>query len=159
MPDYVAGVVGALAGVVLGQLLARSGEYSKWLRSERHRSAAELLACGEAFKRHAADMIGARYAGDPVDSEGHLADLERLALALEAVRTVFPGRTGALADDFGEAAQRLTHVAAGVAEVTPGEPTPGERYDRARRSFTEDVRLLIAPTPAGWLKLPRWRRE
>lgn len=39
--------VAALAGVVLGQLLARGGEYGKWLRQERQGAAAELLAAGE----------------------------------------------------------------------------------------------------------------
>jgi hypothetical protein len=103
-------------------------------------------------------MIRARYVGRPLDSEVHLADLERLALALEAVRTVFPRRTGALADEFGEAAQRLSHVASGVAEVTPDEPTPGDGYQDARRRLTEDVRPLIAPTAAQWLKPASWRR-
>ena len=155
MPDAVLGIVGALAGVILGQLLARSGEYSKWLRSERHRSAAELLACGEVFRHHAADRVRAMYVGEPIDGEVLLADLERLALALEAVRTVFPARTAALADELGEAGRQLTHAG----ETKPGVPTAGQRYEEARRRFTDEVRPLIAPSRAEWLRLPRWRRR
>ncbi len=164
MPDTVVvaslASLAGLAGVVLGQVLARSGEYSKWLRSERHKSAAELLACGEAFRRHSAALILARYRasrapeddlGDALDPEIHLADLERLGLALEAVRTVFPRHVAALADEFGEATRRLAHVAlAKPGEVSAGA---GEEYAAARQSLTDEVRPLIAPTTREWFKL------
>lgn len=45
-----------------GQVLARDGEYRKWLRSARHTAATELLAVGETVREHAAIRIGARYA-------------------------------------------------------------------------------------------------
>jgi len=101
MRPEVISVAAALAGVVVGQLLSRSGEYRKWLRAERHRAGAELLAAGEALRRHSAGRVLAAYAGglaaempsggvsDPAGT--HLADLERLGLAVEAVRTVVPG--------------------------------------------------------------------
>jgi len=50
MRPEVISVAAALAGVVVGQLLSRSGEYRKWLRAERHKAGAELLAAGEALR-------------------------------------------------------------------------------------------------------------
>lgn len=55
--------IAALAGVALGQVLARGGEYRKWLRSEQHKAAAELLAAGEAIRRHSALRLGDLYTG------------------------------------------------------------------------------------------------
>jgi hypothetical protein len=86
--------------------------------------------------------------------------LERLALALEGVRTVFPRRAAALADEFGEATRKMAHIATPKpadpkAAAPTGEPTVGERYAEARRRFTDEARPLIAPTGTEWLRLPR----
>jgi hypothetical protein len=147
MDAVVISAVAALAGVVLGQLLARSGEYGKWLREERHRAAAELLAAAEALRRHSAARVVGRYVGttrdDPADE--HLADLERLTLAAEAVRTVFPPTVATLADQLSDAAQELAYV--GLKQrARAGEPSPGDLYSSARAEFTGAARRLIAPT-------------
>jgi hypothetical protein len=140
----VIGAVAALAGVLLGQVLARSGEFRRWLRAERHKASAELLAAGEALRRHSADRVLDAYRGDAPAGDGsgtHLTDLERLGLALEAFRTVFPGRVAALAQEFSDAARALAHL--GVTEP-PGEQ-PGDRYITARNKITEMARRMIAP--------------
>ncbi len=146
MDAVVISAVAALAGVVLGQLLARSGEYGKWLREERHRAAAELLAAGEAIRRHSAARILDRVAGTIRDAaaDEHLADLERLALAAEAVRTVFPPAVATLADLLRDTAHELAYVGF---KKQPDGPSPGDLYASARDAFTAAARRLIAPTP------------
>ncbi|WP_146179973.1 hypothetical protein [Micromonospora sp. RP3T] len=44
------GAAAALCGVVIGQFLARSNEYQKWLRTEQHTACARLLEAGEAYR-------------------------------------------------------------------------------------------------------------
>ena len=148
--------IAALAGVVLGQLLARSGEYRKWLRSERHKAAAELLAVGEAIRRHSAARIGDLYTGTvrAGGADEHLGDLERLALAVEAARTIYPPETVALIGRLEAAAHELVYVP--HKEQSQGA-SPGEVYASARDEFTEAVRRLIAPTPtsARVFRIPR----
>lgn len=143
--------IAALAGVALGQLLARSGEYRKWLRAERHKAAAELLAAGEAMRRHSATRIGDLYATGTVRdgaSDEYLAILERLALALEAARTVFPPPVAALAERLENAAHGLAFVPGKKKEQAQG-PTPGDMYASARAEFTGAARRLITPAPGS----------
>jgi hypothetical protein len=161
MNAAVISAVAALGGVALGQLLARSGEYRKWLRSERHKAAAELLAAGEAMRSHLVGRIGDLYKGTVTANAGDqfLADLERLTLAAEAARTVYPATVAALAEQFEGAAHGLAGVLADVMqkeqapekEQAPG-PSPGVRYMSARSAFTEAARHLIAPTPGSRIR-------
>lgn len=147
MGTVVLGAVAGLAGVILGQLLARRGEDRKWLRDERHRAAAGLLAAGEALRRHSAARIVALYAGSIGDiaADEYLTDLERLGLAAEAVRTVYPPAIAALADRLHDAAQGLAYV--GLAErPQAAEASPGDLYASARDKFTAAVRRLIVPS-------------
>lgn len=179
MDTALAAPAAALAGVLLGGLLTRSGEYRKWLRSERHRAAGELLAAGEALRRHGAGRVLAAYArgqgldgppGESEDAETHLADLERLSLALEAMRTIFPARLAVLAEEFADAAGKLAiPISAQPPEArpegTPGDRmspqppearpdgTPGDRYYEARAKLTTAGRGKIATSP--WEQL--WR--
>lgn len=92
MSAAIVSAIAALSGVALGQLLARSGEYRKWLRFERHATARDLLAAAEALRTHTVRQIGDRYEGtvriDAADT--YIAALERLSLALEAVWTIYP---------------------------------------------------------------------
>ena len=155
----VISAVAALAGVLLGQALARSGEYRKWLRTERHRACAEMLAAGEALRRHSAGRVLAAYRGDPLPddaSEVHLTDLERLGLALEAFRTVFPGRVAVRAELLSDAARTLARL--DLHEPSTERQT-GNRYLMARDEVTQMARLMIAPTWGERLRSPFSRRR
>lgn len=147
----------ALIGVALGQLLARSGSYRKWLRAERHKAAAELLAAGEAIRKHSAGRILDAYAGtvsgDP--ARQHLADLERLDLALEAARTVFPAPVAAMAEQVADSARELAY---GLKHASAATSSPGDRYYAARSRFSDAARCLIAPTLGGRLRSLRGAR-
>src|SRR5260370_55469 len=80
MRPAVISVAAALAGGDGAQLLSRSGEYRKWLRAGLLRAGAEMLAAGQARRRHmgpAADdeparcPLGKRLAG-PAGARGPL---------------------------------------------------------------------------------------
>jgi hypothetical protein len=162
----------ALIGVVVGQVLARDGDYRKWLRSTRHDAATELLAVGEAVREHAATRIGARYAlgqvipGEPMEEqtlqgmsgEIVLGDIRRLTLAIEAVRTVFPRRVADMAETFGATVTALARLSMARPEEFPqseGNPGQHQQYEQARRRFTEVVRSLVAPSLRDRLRLGR----
>jgi hypothetical protein len=86
------------------------------------------------------------YRGDaPADDASgiHLADLERLGLALEAFSTVFPGYVAPLAREFSDAVRALAHI--GVTEPPP-EERPGDLYITARNKITDVARRMIAPS-------------
>lgn len=156
----------ALVGVLLGQVLARSGEYRKWLRAERHRSATELLAAGEAVRRHSAARVLALASGGSLpagESETHLGDLERLDLAVEGCLYGVPRRVAALAEDLGATVTAITAVGLrervamlaedlGVDNPIPGEQPPGDTYRAARIRFTDAARRMIAPGPRDQIK-------
>lgn len=63
MPDSVIVAVTALAGVLLGGSLTRSSEYSRWLRSEQHRTAAKLLAYDRGLPLEEEIACGRRQSG------------------------------------------------------------------------------------------------
>jgi hypothetical protein len=66
----VISALAALAGVLLGGVLARNAEYRRWLRTERHKAAAELLAAGQAMQRNVAE----RFATTLPDRDAENAD-------------------------------------------------------------------------------------
>ncbi|HCT79557.1 MAG TPA: hypothetical protein DGG94_14230 [Micromonosporaceae bacterium] len=136
----------ALAGLVVGHLLTRSGEYRKWLRTERHKAIAELLAAGEVARRHSAERVIMAYGrnfdpartGEAEKPEVYLADLESLGLALEAERTVFPHRVGVLAERFCDRARA-------IARRGLSDPESGESLARSTA-----LPGPISPAPPDW---------
>ncbi|MGW0430944.1 hypothetical protein ACWDV4_00110 [Micromonospora sp. NPDC003197] len=44
------GALAALVGIIIGQILARSGEYRKWIRAEQHKACASFLEACESIK-------------------------------------------------------------------------------------------------------------
>lgn len=157
MNAAIISAVAALIGVALGQLLARGSENRKWLRTEQHKAAAELLATGEAIRRHRASRILDGYACTvrPDLADVYLADLERLDLALEAARTVFPADVAGLAERFAEA---VVGIARSGYDQVEKLPSPGDRYFAARSSFTKAARHLMAPTISKrlWVSRNSW---
>lgn len=154
MSAAVVSAIAALSGVGLGQLLARSAEYRKWLRSERHAAARDLLAAAEALRTYAVRQIGDRYKGtireDSADT--YVAALERLSLALEAVRTVYPAPVAALGDQLETAAHAFASVLAELEQEQGQGPSLGDTYMTARAKFTDAARRLVAPTLASRLR-------
>lgn len=71
-----------------------------------------------------------------------MADLERLTLAAEAARTVYPPKVAALIEQLKTAAHGLAAV---MQKDKVSGPTPGERYAAAQCAFTDAARHLIAP--------------
>jgi hypothetical protein len=166
----IVGSLAALAGVLVGGLLTYSSEYRKWLRSARHEAVTELLVAGEAFKRHSAARIVARYSqgvdlgqqAERYDPETHLADLERISLACEAMRTLFPTGVMVLVDEFRESAQALPLVELNAKSANqPANEQPGSIYAASRANLIRSVRIMIAASLTERLRprLQRWYRR
>lgn len=167
----VVAAIAALAGVLLGQVLARSGEYRRWLRAERHKASAELLAAAEALHRRSAErLLDTHYDDPPPDDAPYLADMERLGLALEALRTVFPGRVEPLAQEFREAAEAWERYVRKMAKYrrdpftkpdtqdSEATKSAGSRYRAARDEMTDVTRRMIAPSWVDRLRPPPRKR-
>jgi hypothetical protein len=167
----IVGPLAALVGVLVGGLLTYSSEYRKWLRAERHKAVTELLAAGEAMRRHSAARIAARYAASrlvdleqaagALDPEIHLADLERIDLASEAMRTLFPTVVVELVEEFCAAAQALPHVEFTARAADEPAKGAGEMYFASRAKLVRAVRTMIAAnlTERLRLRVPRSRQH
>lgn len=140
METTIISAVAALAGVLLGSLLSRSGEYRKWLRTERHRAATELLAAGEAGRRG----VYARHGREDTAAvrDEVMAEAARVHIALEAAHLVFPPSVVAAANQYSEITSEflLRHWTDPTAKVEPSVA-----YYEARRALTAAVGRLVAP--------------
>jgi len=167
----IVGALAALVGVLVGGLLSYSSEYRKWLRAERHKAITELLAAGEALRRHSASRIVARYAAGQLvdlgqavgalDPDIHLADLERIGLAGQAMRTLFPTGVVELVEEFCHAVQAIPLVE--PSSKSADQPTyekAGAAYFASRAKLVRAVRMLIATDLPERLRLrlPRVRQ-
>lgn len=157
----------ALGGVALGAVLTRNGEYRKWLRGERHKAATELLATGEAMRR----ALVVRRLSILSEKKGNaeqtrlekeiLTDQERIALALEAFRLVFPRRIAGLADEFVEAARAVARLPLDE-QPSATAPKPGQQYLERRAALIRALSPLIAPDFRERLRgrrTPSWASE
>jgi hypothetical protein len=151
MDSTVVSAGAALGGVLLGQVLARSGEYRKWLRTERHKAASEMLAAAETAKRGIYVRSGSKVEEyENVRGEA-MAEASRVFSALESVRLVFPPR-------IVEFAERYSGIIAQFLAVQHTNPSalvepPDEYYD-VRAAFTRASGKLIAPGRSGASRRP-----
>lgn len=97
--------------------------------------------------------------GEPDFDELYMADLERLEVAVEAVRTVFPARVAKAAEDFDQAVRVLV---GSVTHTSWGEVPGGARYKMCRSALTNEVRRLVAPSFGDFIRRRReaafWQR-
>lgn len=140
------GVIGALAGVVLGGVVSRNGEYRKWLREERHKAAAELLAAGEAMRAIFTDRAVTGLHEDPDLTEperrkARIAAGERLTLAMMSVRILYPDRVVAVAEQFEESASAIRHIRLESPKTDP--ESPGFRYFDRQAALAAVVRPVV----------------
>jgi hypothetical protein len=140
MQSAAISAVAALVGVALGQSLARSGEYRKWLRAERHRAATELLGAAEEARRG----IYARHKGPDVSAirDESMADSARVITALEAMRLIFPSDVIRIADQYSTIINMTLqrHFDNPDAEVEPPAA-----YHETRAALSYACGRLIAP--------------
>jgi hypothetical protein len=161
---WISAITG-LSGVTLGALFARSGEDRKWLRMEQHKATAELLAAGEAMRTIFTDRAVTGLYENPDKSEPNRRKAittggERLELALQAFRLVFPNDTAAVAEAFCESARKIRHLRLDSPEVDPA--SLAYRYFDRRAALTDAARLkIVRPAFRTYLtaKRPRRARE
>jgi len=151
MDSTIVSAGAALGGVLLGQVLARSGEYRKWLRTERHKAASEMLAAAEEAKRGVYARSGSKVEDyENVRGEA-MAEASRVFSALESVRLVFPSHVVELAERYSDIIGQFLAEQHGNPSALIGPPD--EYYD-VRAAFTHASGKLIAPGRSGASRRP-----
>ena len=147
MDAVIISAIAALAGVLLGGVLSRSGEYRKWLRAEQHKAATELLAAGEALRRGVYTRRSVRKDAEATAKAKAeaVADVARLRVALEALRLVFPAPVVERAQDYVEISSAFSAIDVN-AEVVVAQPQGYDfEYFDARNALSAAAALVIAP--------------
>lgn len=110
MESVVVSGIAALAGVLLGGILSRNGEYRKWLREERHKASVEFLAAGESIRKnaslHSLNLLREGVSPTALEFqeawELRFAETERMFMALEAICLISPPSASVAAREYAD---------------------------------------------------------